>query len=381
MRVPPARIVFSAEDRKLILARIDESLASGQLTLGKNGKEFEERFARAHGVPHAVAVNSGTSSIEIPLRVLGAEGGEVLVPTNTFMATVFGVAHAGASVRFVDHDPLTLAPSPAQIEAAITPKTRGVIVVHIGGAISPAMPEIAALCRERGLFLFEDAAHAHGATLDSRHAGTFGDAGSFSFYPTKLMTSGEGGMIVTGSARLAEESRLYRDQGKASFTANVHDRLGYNWRMSEPHAAIGLVHLERLPGFIEERRALAAIYDEGLRSIPGVAAWPVPARSRSNYYKYVALLEPGLDRAAIKTELREKHGVGLSGEVYERPCHLQPLFEGRYEAGSFPEAERFCARHVCLPLFNTMKEEDARFVLESLGRVVEARRRQPGPVR
>jgi len=381
VRVPPARIVFSAEDRERILARIDESLASGQLTLGKNGKEFEELFARAHGVEHAVAVNSGTSSIEIPLRVLGAEGGEVLVPTNTFMATVFGVAHAGASVRFVDHDPVTLAPSPEQIEAAITPKTRGVVVVHIGGAISPAMPEIAALCRERGLFLFEDAAHAHGATLDGRHAGTFGDAGSFSFYPTKLMTSGEGGMIVTGSARLAEESRLYRDQGKASFTANVHDRLGYNWRLSEPHAAIGLVHLERLPGFIEERRSLARIYDEGLPSIPGVAAWPVPAASRSNYYKYIALLEPGLDRAAIKAELREKHGVGLSGEVYERPCHLQPLFEGRYAAGSYPEAERFCARHVCLPLFNTMKEEDARFVLESLGRVVEARRRQPGPVR
>jgi len=378
VRVPPARIVFDAEDRRRILERIERSLASGQLTLGPNGKEFEQRFAEQHGAAHAVAVNSGTSAIEIPLRVLGATDGEVIVPTNTFMATVFGVLHAGAEVKFVDHDPATLAPSPQSIAAAITPRTRGVIVVHIGGAISPALPEIARLCQERGLFLFEDAAHAHGSTLDGRSAGTFGAAASFSFYPTKLMTSAEGGMIVSGSAGLAEECRLYRDQGKASFTANVHDRLGYNWRLSEPHAAIGLVHLERLPGFVAERRELAALYDEALPQIEGLEPFRVPQGSRSNYYKYVALLDEGLDRVAIKQELRQKHDVGLSGEVYEKPCHLQPLFRGAYVEGSFPAAESFCARHVCLPLFNSMAREDARFVLESLDHVLASHRRRAG---
>ena len=374
MRVPPARIVFDQEDRAKILARIDESLTTGQLTLGKYGKEFEQRFAEMHGVSRAVAVNSGTSAIEIPLRVLGAAGGEVLVPTNTFMATVFGVEHAGARTRFVDHDPRTLAPSPQVIADAITPETRGVVVVHIGGVVSPDMPEIARVCKQRGVFLFEDAAHAHAASVDGRSAGSFGDAASFSFYPTKVMTSGEGGMIVTNSDRLADESMLYRDQGKASFTANIHDRLGYNWRMSEVHAAIGLQHLERLAGFAEERRSLAALYDRLIADVPGLTRFEVPAGCSSNYYKYIALLDDGIDRAALKKELRATFDVGLSGEVYERPCHLQPFFGDRFPVGSFPHAEAFCDRHVCLSMFNGMSPDDARLVVDSIKSVLSAGR-------
>ncbi len=312
LQVPPAQVHVPAEDRQEILRLIDEALATGQLTLGKIGKELEDRFAELHGAKHAIAVNSGTSSIEIPLKALGVQGKEVLVPANTFFATAAGVIAAGATPRFVDCDPATLAVDPESLKANITANTAGLVVVHIGGLVSPAIKELRSICDEHGLFLFEDAAHAHGSSLGGQFAGTFGFAGSFSFYPTKVITSGEGGMIITDDDTIAEEARTYRDQGKAGFTANVHTRLGYNWRMSEVHAAIGLLQLKRLPEFIAHRQHIAAIYDEGLASLP-LTPVHVPAEASCNYYKYIAYLPDGVDRAELKKTLREEFGVGPVG--------------------------------------------------------------------
>jgi dTDP-4-amino-4,6-dideoxygalactose transaminase len=364
LKVPPAQVHVPAEDRQEILRLIDEALATGQLTLGKIGKELEDRFAALHGAKHAIAVNSGTSSIEIPLRALGVQGKEVLVPGNTFFATAAGVIAAGATPRFVDCDPATLAVDPEAVRASITPATAGLVVVHIGGLVTPAIKELQALCDEHGLFLFEDAAHAHGSSLGGQHAGTFGFAGSFSFYPTKVITSGEGGMIVTDDDSIADEARTYRDQGKAGFTANVHTRLGYNWRMSEPHAAIGLLQLKRLPEFIAHRQHVAAIYDEGLASLP-LTPVVIPAEASCNYYKYVAYLPDGVDRAELKRVLREEHGVGLSGEVYELPLTKQPVFE-QWVTGDLPGADHICARHICLPISAVTTDEQAELVLSSL---------------
>jgi dTDP-4-amino-4,6-dideoxygalactose transaminase len=369
LRVPPAQIHVPAEDRAEILALIDEALATGQLTLGKIGKQLEERFAEMHGAKHAVAVNSGTSSIEIPLKAAHVRGQsvvgrQVLVPANTFFATAAAVIAAGATPRFVDCDPLTLAADPDAVRAAIGPDTVGLVVVHIGGLVTPAIKELQSICDERGIFLFEDAAHAHGSSLGGQMAGTFGFAGSFSFYPTKVITSAEGGMIVTDDDAVADEARTYRDQGKAGFTSNVHTRLGYNWRMSEPHAAIGLHQLKRLPEFIEHRQRIAAIYDDGLASLP-LTPLTVPPDAGCNYYKYIAYLPDGVDRARLKRLLREEHGVGLSGEVYELPLNKQPVFEPWVE-GDLPGAEHICARHICLPISAVITEEQANIVLSSL---------------
>ena len=166
------------------------------------------------------------------------------------------------------------------------------IVVHIGGIITPRITEIAEICQRAGIPLIEDAAHAHGATLNGKAAGSFGLAASFSFYPTKVMTSGEGGMITTDDESLYREALIYRDQGKEGFTTNFHVRLGYNWRMSEPHAVIGLAQLKRLPEFIERRREIAAVYDAGLPKLgEHVHALPNARGVRSNYYKYIAMLD------------------------------------------------------------------------------------------
>jgi perosamine synthetase len=365
LRIPPAKIYFPEEDRKLILQQIDEALVTGQLTLGKHVKAFEECFARKVGVKYAVAVNSGTSSLEIPLRIFDVRDKTVLVPSNTFFATPAAVIHAGGKPRFVDAEPGTFAISVEGIKERLTSDTGGVIVVHIAGIVTPEMPAIRKLCDERGLFLLEDAAHAHGSSFQEQAAGTFGAAASFSFYPTKVITGAEGGMIVTNDQNIYEEALIYRDQGKADFLTNAHTRLGYNWRMSEPHAIIGHTQLNRLEEFIAARNRVARVYDDGLRDIAGITALSLPEGCHSNYYKYIALLEASLDRSALKKLLREKYGVGLSGEVYEAPCHVQPVF-AQYRDDDFPIAEDICRRHVCLPLYATMTDEDARYVLASL---------------
>lgn len=369
--VPAARIAFSETDRRAILSAIDETLRTGQLTLGPRTRAFEEAFAQAVDVPHAVAVASGTAALEICLRIWGVSGKEVVVPANTFFATAAAVVHAGGRPRFVDTEPETLALDPARLEAAVTPRTRGVILVHIGGWVSRHVEAIRAICRRHNLFLLEDAAHAHGSR-GMAPAGALGDAAAFSFYPTKVITSGEGGMVTTRDEAFAREVRLYRDQGKESFTSNVHTRLGYNWRMSELHAAVGLVHLAHLADWVEERIRVARLYDALLADEPRLAPVPFPLEGRTNYYKYIVRLTAALpvDRRTLKKNLKERFGVGLAGEVYEIPCHKQPIFAGDAE-GAFPEAERFCAGHVCLPIYPDMTEAEATHVVRSLRQALQ----------
>jgi perosamine synthetase len=372
MRVPPAKIHIPEEDRREILAHIDECLATGQLTLGKHGAAFEEAFARTAGTKHAIAVSSGTSALEIIFRAIGVEGGEVVVPANTFFATPAAVQHAGGIVRFAECDPATYGIDVDHVRSLLNDRTRAVVAVHIGGVITPRIVELQRLCAAAGIPLVEDAAHAHGSTLHGKPAGSFGLAAAFSFYPTKVITSGEGGMISTDDARINEEARIYRDQGKAGFTSNFHTRLGNNWRMSEPHAVIGRYQLKRLPEFIAARQRVAAIYDRGLASI-GVLPLKLPGGVVSNYYKYIAMPPAGVDRAALKKRLRESFDVGLSGEVYEAPCHLQPVF-GPLAAGTLPVAEELCARHICLPVSAVMTDNDASYVVDSIGKALAEER-------
>jgi perosamine synthetase len=370
MRVPPARVSFPPEDRAEILERVDRALTSGQLTLGPNGAELEAAFAARHGARHAVAVSSGTSALEIILRALGVEGREVLVPANTFFATAAAAAHAGARVKFVDCDPATMSFDLDDVAAGIGRDTATVIAVHIGGLISSDLPALRTLCQERGVHLVEDAAHAHGSALANVSAGTFGIAGAFSFYPTKVIAGGEGGMIITDDENIAAEARTFRDQGKGSFHSNFHTRLGANWRMSEPHAAIVLMQLRRLDENIAARQTLAQRYDAAIERL-GLRPLVVPADAQCNYYKYVAYLPDDIDRAELKLAMRERHDVGLSGEVYDTPLHQQPVF-AHFADRELPRAEWICARHICLPMYPSLEDGDADYVIESLAKELGA---------
>ena len=370
MQIPAAKIYFPEEDRRSLLVQIDEILSTGQLTLGKYNRQLEEEFAKYVGMEYAVAVNSGTSALEIILRALDIEKHSVIVPTNTFFATPAAVIHAGGRVIFADiTDNLCL--DPESMEKKIRADTKAVIIVHIGGTVPPQITRIKEICQARRLFLIEDAAHAHGSAFNGHKAGAFGIATAFSFYPTKVITSVEGGMISTNDEKLYRRARIFRDQGKSGFERNLHVELGYNWRMSEIHAVVGLYQFRRLEEFIAHRRKIARLYDDGLKEINGLIPLRRPAGVESNYYKYVALLDKGINRETLKKELKEKHRVSLSGEVYEIPCHLQPIFKELGDEGHFPVAEDLCRRMICLPISAVMTEPEAEYVINSLRRTLE----------
>jgi len=370
--IPAARVVIPEDDRRAILARIDEALRSGVLTLGENGRAFEVSFARTVGTRFAVAVQSGTSALEIVLRALDVEERGVVVPTNTFFATAAAVIQAGGRPQFADVERTAMGLSVETVAAAVSSQTVAVIVVHIAGTVSPETPKIAAFCRDRGLVLIEDAAHAHGSGLDGRMAGTFGTAAAFSFYPTKVITAGEGGMIVTDDEAIYQHALQYRDQGKESFLTNLHVRMGYNWRLSELHAAVGLSQLNRLDEFVAERRRVAAAYTKRLAGVDGLQLLVPPDCAQPNFYKYVALLDRDVDRRALKRTLKERFQVSLSGEVYEIPCHHQPVFK-QWAEGAFPVAEDVCSRHVCLPIYPGMTETEIEQVVGALRQTLPGR--------
>jgi perosamine synthetase len=367
VEVPAARVVFPEQDRAEIAAAITEILASGALTLGRYTERFETAFGAAHTAPHAVATSSGTAALDIILRTAGVAGRDVIVPANTFFATAAAVIQAKGRPVFADIDPATLALSPATVEEALTPATAAVVLVHIGGLITPEVDALRRLCSERGVALIEDAAHAHGSTYEGRFAGSFGLAAAFSFYPTKVVTSGEGGMVLTASAYVRDEARIYRDQGKGAFTANHHVRLGSAMRMSELHAVTGLVHMSRMDSAIACRRSVAARYTELLTQAGGPQPLPEPPGCRSNFYKYIAVLPPGIDRARFKRELADRHSVRLPGEVYDLPLHKQPVFTC-YAGRPLPVAEDLCTRHVCLPVHSDMRDDEVDHVLAAVSR-------------
>ncbi len=373
MSVRAARVVFTEQDRAEIAAAITDILTSGVLTLGPYTKRFEHDFAAAHQAHRAVATSSGTSALEVVLRSVPVAGRDVIVPANTFYATAAAVISAGGRPVFADIDAETFALSPATVKAALTPDTAAVVLVHIGGLITPQAAELAELCRASGAALIEDAAHAHGATLGGRFAGSFGLAAAFSFYPTKVVTCGEGGMILTASDELADEAMIYRDQGKGSFGANHHVRHGYAWRMSEQNAATGLVHSRRMNSSIVRRREVAARYNSGLAGISGLRPLAEPAGCVSNIYKYIAVLDPEIDRAWFKEELSTRHDVRLAGEVYDLPLHLQPVLEEYALGQSLPVAEMVCARHICLPVHSDMHDHEIDQVLTAVTEVIGER--------
>lgn len=361
-----ARPHLPEEDLPALLGDFEAILRSGVLTMGPYLERFEADFARAAGVRHAVGMSSGTAPLEVALRFWEVAGGEVVMTTNTFMATVHAAVLAGATPVLADIDPDSLSSRLEQIRPHVGPRTRAVVVVHVGGLIVPDVAEIAAFCAERGLPLLEDAAHAHGARLGGRTAGSLGTAGSFSFFPTKVMTTGEGGMLTTDDDGLAEFARSFRCHGIGPDRLLV--RPGANHRLPELSAALGLRQLARLEQTLAEREALARRYDAGLDALGREAArFPVsrPPADRHAWYKYPVTLGEGRERVAAALGAR---GVPV-GSLYWPPCHLQPSARDRLGTGEgdCPVAEDVLRRTVTLPLYNGLTGSQVDSVVAALG--------------
>ncbi|MBU0981301.1 DegT/DnrJ/EryC1/StrS family aminotransferase [Patescibacteria group bacterium] len=364
--IPPVKIHFPETDISQILEEVKDVLESGQLILGKHTKEFERQFRKCIGTYHAIAVNSGSSALEIALRSLGVEGKKVMLPDNTFFATAGAVLHAGAIPHLIDSSKDYIGMALDRIEEQWDNQTAGVIAVHIGGIVTPEISKLRELCAQKNAFLLEDAAHAHGSTYNGKAAGSFGDVAAFSFFPTKVITSGEGGMIVTDNKSLAENARIFRDQGKIPGENNLHSHLGSSWRISELHAILGKHQLERMDEFICHRRAIADIFTQGLHDANAISIIEEPTGVKSNMYKVLAMLDEGVDREVLKRQLKQDHGVSLSGEVYATPLHNQPVLQGSFCGGPFPNADTFCARHICLPVSAVMTDEEAKYVVDAI---------------
>ncbi len=366
--IPPVRIDFDTRMREHVADLVDEAFESGTLTLGATVARFEQELGPWVGGT-AVAVDSGSAALEIALRCIGVAGRTVLVPVNTFVATAAAAVRAGAEVDFVDLEPVGLGLDAASLGDRLDQhgdRVAAVLAVHTGGFVAPSLHGVLETCRARGIPVVEDAAHAFGSSLAGRPAGSLADFGAYSFYPTKVLTCGEGGAVTGQDPGHVDAFRRLRDHGRSRPGASTHDVVGSNWRMSEFHAAVGLAQLRVFRERTAARARIAAAYDEQLADLAGLRVVPPPPGSATSWYKYVAELRDDLDRAALKARLRAEHGVLLSGEVYDLLLVDQPCFAAGRSAAEFPQAARFAGRHICLPIYSGLTEGEQDRIVAAL---------------
>jgi len=362
--IPAAKPLIGDEER----AAVDAVLRSGMIAQGPEVARFEQEFSAVLlGGRPAVAVNSGTSGLHLGLLAAGiGPGDEVIVPSFTFAATANSVALTGATPVFADIELDQFCLDPAAAAAAITERTRAIMPVHLYGHPA-AMHELRGVADANGLAIFEDAAQAHGARLDGRPVGTFGTFAMFSLYPTKNMTSGEGGMVASDD-EVAHRVRLLRNQGMAKQYAN--ELVGFNARMTDVHAAIGRVQLGRLAGWTEQRQSNAAFFDANLE---GVVTPPVRPGAVHVYHQYTIRLAgaSGAERDAVVAALRDEHQVG-SGVYYPIPNHRLPSLAHFAPDLELPVTERAAAEVISLPVHPSLSESDRERVVAAVNTVVKA---------
>jgi perosamine synthetase len=356
--IPPFRVSFSASEVEQFLARAREVLESGWLIPGRHNRELEQRFSEFIGSSHAVAVSSGTSGLEIVLRAAGLGRSAVLVPANTNYATAEAALRAGCRPLLYDAG---LYPELHGIQAAHSDDVKALIVVHIGGYLSPELPAVRTWCDRRGVLLIEDASHAHGARLHERCAGTFGAAAAFSMFATKVMTTAEGGVIITADPALAADCRQYRDQGKADDGVH-HAVFGSSWRMSELHAALGAVQMDGLAAALDRVNHLVCRYVRGIAH-PAIRV-PYEPTVRYSGHKFIVTTDGEASRESLREHLLGR-GIRAAKGVYEVPLHRQPAL-GLGVGQEFPVADGFAASHLCLPMWKDMADPDADRVIEAV---------------
>ena len=361
--IPVASPQMGDEEKQAVLAVLD----SGQLAQGPVAAEFEREFAAWCGVEHAVAVNSGTAALHLMLLAHGiGEGDEVITSSFTFVASANAALFVGARPVFVDIEDETYCIDPEKVEAAITPRTRALMPVDLYGhpAQIPVLREIA---DRHGILLLEDAAQAHGAAIGDRRAGGLGVSASFSFYPTKNMTTAEGGMVTTPDADVAARVGTLRQHGAAQ--RYHHDTLGFNFRMTDIAAAIGRAQLAKLDRFNETRRRHASVLDEGLAGTPGIVLPRERPGYHHVYHQYTIRVEG--DRDLFQQRLREA-GIGTAVH-YEVPVHRQPLYVSMgYGDVSLPVTESAAGHVLSLPVHPALTDEDLDRIVESVRKVAAA---------
>ncbi len=363
MHIPLSRPSIDDED----IAAVLEVLRSPSLSMGPKVHLFERAMAAHAGTTEAVAVNSGTSGLHLCLAAAAiGPGDEVVTTPFSFVASANCALYQGATPAFADIDPLTLNLDPDRVEARINDRTRALIPVDVFGQPA-AIEDLSAIAERRGLALIQDACEAIGAERNGRRIGGQAKAAVFAFYPNKQMTTGEGGMIVTDDVGYAAILRSLRNQGRDdSGTWMNHVRLGYNYRLDEMSAALGITQLNRLDAILDRRARVAGWYNERLDSLEGARIPHIaPETTRMSWFVYVIRLEDRVDREGLMACLEED---GIPSRPYFVPIHLQPLYRERfgYRPGDFPVTEHVARTTLALPFFTDMTEDQVDYVCRRL---------------
>jgi perosamine synthetase len=359
--IPIAKPILGREE----LEAIREVFESGMLVQGEKVKLFEEKFAEYIGVEHAVAVANGTMALDVALKTLGlGPGDEVVTSAFSFIASANCVLYQGAKPVFADIDHRSFNIDPIDVAEKITAKTKAIIPVHLFGQ-PVEMDALNEIAKDNGIALVEDAAQSHGAEYKGRKAGGLGDVGCFSFYATKNMTTGEGGMITTNDSELAKRACLLRDHGQTE--KYHHIILGYNYRMTEASAAVGLVQLKKLDRLNKRRNENSILLTKGIEKIPGLTPPHVNDDVKHVFYQYVIRVEDDypIERNKLAQHLTDR-GIGVALH-YPTPVYRQPLYEElAYEKTVCPVVEEACQRVLSLPVHPSVNSKDIEYILNAL---------------
>ena len=365
--ISPFYLDLTADEISQLERKFGDILRSGTLILGPHTKAFEAEFAGYIGTKHGITLNTATSALEVLMSYHGARGKRVAIQSNTNFASVAALVRAGGQPVFMDMDKDSYCPDLDILKYTHEKyKIDGVMWVHIGGIVTKDFQQVAEYCRANKIFLVEDAAHAHGSQMNGIKAGAFADGAAFSFFPTKVMTTIEGGMITTDDDELAAFVRSMRNQGKrAGDYGGLHHDLGSSWRIPEISACIGLIQLAKLDKMVAHRMAAAAKVASHLDSL-GYTYCRTDHMDQASTYKFIVHLKPGQRFEAVKAATQAE-GVACGGGVYELPCHLQPVFKDvPHDPAELKVTEEWCPRHVCPPITSGTSESDVEAINKAL---------------
>jgi len=357
--IPVCEPTMGGNEKKYVTQCLDTNWIS---SVGGFIPRFEEAFAAECHAEHAVACGNGTVALHLALATQGLQpGDEVIIPTFTMIATINAVTYTGATPVLIDSEPDTWNMDVSQLADKITPHTKAIIPVHTYGHPVDMEP-LMELANKHGLFVLEDAAEAHGAEYKGKRAGGLGHAASFSFYANKIITTGEGGMVTTNDEKLANLARNLRDHAFSTERHFWHKYVGFNYRMTNMQAAVGLAQTEQLPGFVESRRRNAALYSAELNKIPGIVTPPESAWVKNVFWMYSILVEEdkfGMNRDQLRHYLAQH---GIETRTFFIPMHLQPVYYEQFKGQRYPVAEMLCRRGFYLPSASSLTETQINYV-------------------
>lgn len=355
-KIPIFKLTFDADYRKSFQEGCEQIFDEGYLTNHTMVRKAEALFREMNNSAFAVGVSSCTSALEIALKAVDVRGKEVILPTNTFIATYLAVKNAGGIPVLADIENSYFSLDSEQVLAKITSNTKAVIVVHIGGHISPAIREIKSICKKHNLMLIEDAAHAHFSELDGVKAGNIGDIGCFSFHMTKVVTSGEGGMITSSDESLYERCLSFRQFGMDLSHSHSHIREGFNHKLSEFNALAMILDLQRSLKRINKRREIGKRYQKNFTG----TSWKVlqdTDGTKGSFYKQIIIPPQGVKRDVLEAVLTS-NGISLTNGVYFQPLHRQPICQENLRNQKFPVSDNFSDHHICPPCYPELSLEE-----------------------